>query len=119
MIIFFIFMLILCYTDMKHLTISNWVVLPAIIIGVAMTGYWLTALIMGWIGIWLYKRERICGGDVKLLAMLGAFLSWKAFFVFALSRGLVYLYRKIKNYNGLLPYTPFVAGACVLLLWIK
>lgn len=68
------------------------------------------------------ETESMGGGDVKLLAMIGAFLGWQraliAFFAapfFGLVFGLVSL---IKKKDHLIPYGPFLSlGALLALLW--
>jgi Flp pilus assembly protein protease CpaA len=111
-------MLFLCFTDIVYYTIPNWVVLPAIIVGGILTGYWLPAIIMFGIGALLFNRNKLCGGDVKLMAMAGAFLGVKGLFAFILSRIFVWLYRIIKKETGMLPYAPFIAGASLLFIWL-
>ncbi len=71
------------------------------------------------------KCEGLGGGDVKLAAMLGAFLGWKcAIFVLLLSSivgtifgvALIIIYRKNSKYA--IPYGPFLALAGLIgLFW--
>jgi len=98
--------------------IPNWIVLPAIVIGIMRTGHWETALAMFLIGALLYNKKKICGGDVKLMAMCGAFLGLWALPAFMLSRIYVKLYRKKKDYNGMLPYAPFLGISCIPFLFL-
>ena len=107
-----------CFTDILYYVIPNWVVLPAIIIGGILTGNWIPAIIMFLIGALLFKKEKMAGGDVKLMAMAGAFLGMWALPAFIVSRLLVYSYRCIKKYNGVLPYAPFIGISCIPFLFL-
>jgi len=106
--IFILLMAFFCFTDILYYVIPNWVVLPAIIVGGILTGNWIPAIIMFSIGTVLFKKEKMAGGDVKLMAMTGAFLGMWALPAFILARILGWLYRIIKNYNGMLPFAPFL-----------
>ena len=117
-LIFLLLMAFFCFTDIKYFTISNWIVLPAIVYGCYLTGFWRVALIMFLIGALLFKQEKLCGGDVKLMAMCGAFLGIWALPAFILSRIFVWLYRIIKRENGILPYAPFISASCIPFLFL-
>ena len=76
----------------------------------------------GLFGDWLFKKESMGGGDVKLLAMAGSVLGWQlavlTFFiapVLALGPGLVLMARKGDH---TIPYGPFLAvGLLVSMVW--
>ena len=62
------------------------------------------------------------GGDVKLLAMLGAFLGWKlvvvTFFISPLFGSIVGIILKLKYKKEIIPYGPYLAmGAIVAIIW--
>ena len=74
---------------------------------------WITAII----GDLVFKRESMGGGDIKLMAMIGAFLGVQGailtFFVapfFALPFG---LFQKYVRKSDILPYGPFLAMAAI------
>ncbi len=79
---------------------------------------WLT----GAFGKLLFKKEAMGFGDVKLMAMLGAFLGWKkiilAFFLapfFGLIFGIISL---IKTKSHYIPYGPFLSlAAFIAAVW--
>ena len=79
---------------------------------------------MGVIGDFIFKKESMGGGDVKLLAMIGAFLGWKSailtFFI-APFFGMVYgIIVKIRTKESLIPYGPFlVIGALISLFYSR
>jgi leader peptidase (prepilin peptidase)/N-methyltransferase len=101
--------------------VSSWK--PAImdsLIGLLSGGamIWLT----GAFGTLVFKKEAMGFGDVKLMAMLGAFLGWKAviltYFIapfFGLIFGIISL---IKTKSHYIPYGPFLSFASfVALVW--
>jgi leader peptidase (prepilin peptidase)/N-methyltransferase len=66
------------------------------------------------------------GGDVKLLAMIGAFLGWQSllFVVFAssLAGSIVGIFAMLKQGKGgrtRIPYGPFLALAAILFLFFQ
>jgi leader peptidase (prepilin peptidase)/N-methyltransferase len=73
----------------------------------------------------LTRRERIGGGDIKLLAMIGAFLGWKSlFFVVFMSSilgalvGVVLIAIKGKDMKYAVPFGPFLSIAAVLYVFV-
>lgn len=73
----------------------------------------------------LAKREGMGGGDIKLLAMIGAFLGWQSlFFVVFVSSilgaivGVVLILLKGKDMKYAVPFGPFLSMAAVLHLFV-
>jgi leader peptidase (prepilin peptidase)/N-methyltransferase len=74
---------------------------------------------------WLFKREGMGGGDVKLLAMIGAFLGWKAVILTILLSsfigsivGITLMLIKGRDFKYAIPFGPFLAvGAVIALFW--
>ena len=74
---------------------------------------------------WLFKREGMGGGDVKLLAMIGAFLGWKAVILTILLSsligsiiGIIVMMVKGKDLKYAIPFGPFLSlGAAVSLFY--
>jgi leader peptidase (prepilin peptidase)/N-methyltransferase len=71
------------------------------------------------------KREGMGGGDIKLLAMIGAFLGWKSlFFVVFMSSilgalvGIVLIMIKGKDMKYAVPFGPFLSIAAVMYLFV-
>ncbi len=71
------------------------------------------------------KREGMGGGDVKLLAMLGAFLGWKSlFFILFVSSllgavvGISMMIAKGKDMKYAVPFGPFLSIAAVAYLFV-
>ena len=80
---------------------------------------------LGFLGEFIFKKEAMGGGDVKLAAMIGAFLGWKyivislffGFFLGALA-GILLIILKIKNREDAVPFGPFIVlGSFITLLW--
>ncbi len=77
---------------------------------------------MGLVGDFIFRKESMGGGDVKLMAMVGAFLGWEktllAFFIAPLFGAIVGIIIKIRTKESLIPYGPFlVIGALISLFW--
>jgi leader peptidase (prepilin peptidase)/N-methyltransferase len=73
---------------------------------------------------WLFKREGMGGGDVKLLAMIGAFLGWKAVILTVLSSsligsiiGMIIMMAKGKDFKYAIPFGPFLSLGAFLSLF--
>jgi len=126
------------FIDLDFQIIPDLVTLPGIVMGLAVS------LVPGGVGIlessiglivgggslyliailgdWLFKKESMGGGDIKLAAMLGAFLGWqKVLFVFMASSviGLVVsvvmmMFSAKLRKNRIIPFGPFLAVAAVL-----
>ena len=82
-------------------------------------------LIIGLGGSVIFKKEAMGGGDVKLAAMVGAFLGWRyiiislflGFFLGALA-GIFLILSKIKSREDAMPFGPFIVlGSMITLLW--
>jgi len=91
--LFVCLMLVLAVIDAEHLLLPDLITLPGIVVGLAIS-HWVSwtdllssalgaALGAGflyalwWIWYWVRKEEGLGLGDVKMLAMVGAFLGWK------------------------------------------
>ena len=75
---------------------------------------------------WLFKREGMGGGDVKLLAMIGAFLGWKAVILTILLSsligslmGMIMMVLKGKDLKYAIPFGPFLSFGAVIALFYQ
>jgi leader peptidase (prepilin peptidase)/N-methyltransferase len=73
---------------------------------------------------WLFKREGMGGGDVKLLAMIGAFLGWKDVILTILLGsligsiiGIIIMVLKGKDFKYAIPFGPFLSLGAVISLF--
>jgi len=77
--------------------------------------------LMGALGDWIFKKESIGGGDVKLLAAIGAFLGWQrvllTFFIAPLFGAVIGIIMKLKTKDSLIPYGPFLSLAAIISLF--
>jgi leader peptidase (prepilin peptidase)/N-methyltransferase len=75
---------------------------------------------------WLFKREGMGGGDVKLLAMIGAFLGWESVIITIISSsligsitGIIMIAFKGKNFKYAIPFGPFLSLGAVITLFYE
>jgi leader peptidase (prepilin peptidase)/N-methyltransferase len=73
---------------------------------------------------WLLKREGMGGGDVKLLAMIGAFLGWKAVILTVVLSsfigsvvGITLMLIRGKDFKYAIPFGPFLSLAAAIALF--
>ena len=134
-------LLVITFIDIDHRIIPDIITLPGIPIGFAVSFAlpsldWLSSLlgILSGGGIlltiaWCYQlitgKDGMGGGDIKLLAMMGAFLGWKGvlFTIMASSLvgtlvGVIMMLRAGKGMKMALPYGPFLAIGAILYLFL-
>lgn len=142
--IYWLFMsvlVVITFIDLDHQIIPDVISLPGIAVGFACSFAipWLSwsdsllgillggglLLAIAWGYQLLTKREGMGGGDIKLLAMIGAFLGWKAIFpiIFLASLagtiiGVPLMLLRRENSRLALPFGPFLSLAAIFfLLW--
>jgi leader peptidase (prepilin peptidase)/N-methyltransferase len=86
----------------------------------ALVGF-LILWVVGAAGKWLLKEEAMGGGDIKMMAMVGAFLGWQGvlltIFLGALTGTLIFLPLKLMRKDRLVPFGVFLSlGAAVTFL---
>ena len=140
-LVFCFALIVVTFVDLQHRLIPDIISLPGIIlgliasifldeittidslIGIAIGG---GSLFLVAVGYHLFtKKEGMGGGDIKLLAMIGAFLGWKSvlltiFIGSALGSlvGLTLMAIAGKDRTYAIPFGPFLAiGAMVYLFW--
>jgi leader peptidase (prepilin peptidase)/N-methyltransferase len=91
------------------------------LIGVLLGGG--SLFIVGTLYQWIFKREGMGGGDVKLLAMIGGFLGWKAVILTILLSsligsitGILIMVLKGKDFKYAIPFGPFLSLGAVISL---
>jgi len=136
---FFSALIVISFIDLKTREIPDEITLPGIILGLTLSALypplmgktaWLPSslnsllgivagsgaiYILGFLGELAFKKEAMGFGDVKLMAMIGAFLGWKltifTFFLAPLFGSLVGLALRIKRGEELIPYGPHLSLA--------
>ena len=143
--IYFLFsgaLLAVIVIDFYHQIIPDVISLPGIVIGFACSFVnpvvtWQQAglgLLIGGgalyavaAGYYLFtKREGMGGGDIKLIAMIGAFLGWQSlpFVIFGSSVlgaivGLAAMTKQKKGGKTMIPYGPFLSVAALLYMFFR
>ncbi len=134
------------FVDFDHQIIPDEITIPGILIGVVASvldpslheaRLWNVGLyrallgvlvgggslyLMGLIGQAMFKRESMGGGDVKLLAMVGALLGWEkallSFFVAPLFGTVGGLAVRLRYRTDIVPYGPYLSvGSIIAMLW--
>ncbi len=133
-------LLIVSFIDLSHQIIPDWITYPGIGIGLILSwltgspGWWssLIGLLVGGGLLWLLavgyqllaKKEGMGGGDIKLLAMIGAFLGWQgvlvtlflgSFLGTLVGLGLILVWKKDRTYA--VPFGPFLSLGAVIHLF--
>lgn len=76
---------------------------------------------VGVYGEFRFKKEAMGGGDVKLMAMIGAFLGWKltvlTFFLAPFFGSVIGIYAKYVKKQEIIPYGPFLSLGAVVALF--
>lgn len=133
-------LIVITFIDLDHQIIPDVISLPGIplgllasfalpditykesLIGIAAGGGLLLAVAMGY--EFLAKKEGMGGGDIKLLAMIGAFLGWKAvlFTIFSGSLigtviGISLMAAQGKDSKYAIPFGPFLSMGALLYLF--
>jgi len=139
-------LIVITFIDLEFQIIPDSVSIGGIFLGIALSGLvpilqhsftWKIALInsilgvlagggviylTGVLGNFIFKKESMGGGDVKLMAMLGAFLGWKiALLIFFLAPFFgtpAGLYVKFIKKEDIIPYGPYISLAgFVAMIW--
>ncbi len=78
--------------------------------------------LLGVVGELIFRREALGGGDMKLMAMIGALLGWKlvllTFFIAPVLGLGIGLFMKFRRQKDAIPYAPYLAlGALISLFY--
>jgi len=134
-------LIIIAFIDLNEQIVPDVISLPGIVLGLILSFFvsYISfvnsalgvlvgggiILIIGLAGSAIFKKEAMGGGDVKLAAMIGAFLGWRyiiislflGFFLGALA-GIILILSKIKSREDVVPFGPFIVlGSLITLLW--
>jgi len=140
-------LIVITFIDIEHQEIPDIISIPGIFIGALLmtalrldgsaqyAGSFLNSafgvlagggsmFLMGVTGEVIFRKEALGGGDVKLMAMIGAFLGWKlvllTFFLAPLFGSAVGLVMRIRFKKEVIPYGPYLScGAVISMIWGK
>lgn len=135
-------LIIISFIDLEHRVIPDELSLAGIVVGLILSGFYpalqnqtswklgllhsLIGILVGGISIYLigllgsaiFKKEAMGGGDVKLLAFIGAFLGWKftllTFFLAPFFGSIVGVPLKFIKKQDTIPYGPFLSLAAAI-----
>lgn len=133
-------LVVITFIDLEHQIIPDEISLPGIVIGFICSFFlnghsWVNSLLGILLGggsllfvaygyQWLTGKDGMGGGDIKLLAMMGAFLGWKAvpFIIFASSLvgsvvGVTIMLLQKKDSKLAIPFGPYLAFGAVLYIF--
>lgn len=140
-LLFFASLIAVIFIDLSHQIIPDVITLPGMLIGIVAASTILppglyNSLIGLFVGGGLFylvailsvvilKKEGMGGGDIKLIAMIGAFLGWQAvlltIFLAAISGsiiGIAMIVMKGRSRADMIPFGPYlVFGALTSLFW--
>jgi leader peptidase (prepilin peptidase)/N-methyltransferase len=73
-------------------------------------------------GTWLFKEEAMGGGDIKMMAMVGAFVGWQGVlltvFLGALAGTIIFLPLTLLGRKKLVPFGVFLAVGAAITYWL-
>lgn len=133
-------LLVVAGTDLSHKIIPNVVTFPGIIVGLVCAttvlplgflGGMLGVLVGGgilwllaWVSPYLFGKEGMGGGDIKLLAMIGAFLGWKPALMTIMVGsflgslvGVTLIAARVIKREDYIPFGPFLVCGALLALF--
>jgi len=132
-------LLVVFFTDLNKRIIPDRVSYPSIVVGLIFSAVtreivsgllgmalgFVILLFAAWLGKLIFRKEAMGGGDIKLAAMVGAFLGWKLLlvslflaFVFGAVLGSVLMVLRGRKEGSEIAFGPFiVAGSIVALFW--
>ena len=135
-VVFFSLLFLLALIDLEHKVLPNVLTVPGIILGLVFallgwtSSFW-TSVLGAAVGfllmflIALISRGGMGMGDVKLMAMIGAFLGWKSVFyvlfgasVLGSIGGILYLYLTRQARKASIPFGPSLAVAALILYFV-
>lgn len=135
-LIFTCALIVISFIDLDYQIIPDKISLPGIAVGFLASFFlpptWYDSLLgivigggiilaIGYAGKWVFKKEAMGGGDVKLMAMIGAFLGWKLVLLTLLLASLVGavigLVFKLVTGKEYIPFGPFLSLGALLALF--
>lgn len=131
-------LLAIFFIDLDHQVIPDVITIPVMLIGLGCSmlpgGIGIKASALGLLvgggalyfvailGDWLFKKESMGGGDIKMAAMLGAFVGWQKVLLIFIASALIGLFTSVilmlfsskLRENRVVPFGPFLALAAAV-----
>jgi leader peptidase (prepilin peptidase)/N-methyltransferase len=131
---------VIFFIDLEFQIIPDKITLPGIVIGLtaalfvnppgiinALLGFAVgggALIAVAYLGEWLFKKEAMGGGDIKMAAMMGAFVGWQKVLLIFLGGAVVGMFvsiawmlvsKKIRS-ERVIPFGPFLALAALIVV---
>ncbi len=133
-------LIVVSFIDLDHMIVPDRITVPGIALGLVagtllLPRWWdsIGGLVLGggllyvmaWISPYLFGKEGMGGGDIKLLAMIGAFLGWQQVLLTVIVGGLLgavlgvgLIAARVISRSDYIPFGPFLSlGAVVAMLF--
>ena len=133
-------LIVVSFIDLDHMIVPDRITVPGIALGLVsgtllLPRWWesLAGLLVGggllyfmaWISPYLFGKEGMGGGDIKLLAMIGAFLGWKPVLLTVVLGGMLgalvgvaLIAARVIAREAYIPFGPFLSlAAAVAMLY--
>ena len=132
-------LLVVTFIDLDHMIVPDRITLPGIVLGLvtgtlllprwwdSVAGFLLGGgllYVMAWISPYLFGKEGMGGGDIKLLAMIGAFLGWKPVLITVILGGILgsvvgvgLIAARVITRENYIPFGPFLSMAAVVTMF--
>jgi leader peptidase (prepilin peptidase)/N-methyltransferase len=131
-------LIVIFFVDFEFQIIPDMITLPGIAVGLissifinplgivnSFIGFLVggvSLLAVAYLGEWIFKKEAMGGGDIKMAAMMGAFVGWQKILLIFLGGALIGLIASIfwmavsqkVRHKRLIPFGPFLAIAALL-----
>jgi leader peptidase (prepilin peptidase)/N-methyltransferase len=133
-------LIVIFFIDLEFQIIPDKITLPGIVIGLtaalfvnppgiinALLGFAVgggALIAVAYLGEWLFKKEAMGGGDIKMAAMMGAFVGWQKVLLIFLGGAVVGMFvsiawmlvsKKIRS-ERVIPFGPFLALAALIVV---
>ncbi len=133
-------LVVVSFIDLDHMIVPDRITLPGMALGLVVGTFllprWWESIggfalgggllyFMAWISPYLFGKEGMGGGDIKLLAMIGAFLGWQQVLLTVIVGGTVgavvgvaLIGARVMPRGAYIPFGPFLSlGAVVAMLY--
>ncbi len=134
-------LIVITGTDLSHQVIPDVITLPGLVIGILSAAVILPLgilnslagvvvgggllWVLAWLSPYLFGKEGMGGGDIKLMAMVGAFLGWKPVLLAIMVGSLVgsivgvgLIALRVMRRDEYLPFGPFLAVGSLVALFL-